>query len=65
MPGIRCNVIAPGHMVHQPGVTVPFGCDGIGWEIAYTALFLISNEKSYVDAHPLCLMPALWLVSWG
>jgi hypothetical protein len=52
-------VIAPGLIDKQRAVAVPFGCDGIGWEITYTALFRFSNEKSYVDAHPLCLMPAL------
>jgi hypothetical protein len=46
-------------MDKQRAVAVPFGCDGIGWEITHTALFRFSNEKSYVDAHPLCLMPAL------
>jgi hypothetical protein len=32
-------------------ITVSFGRQGAGWEIAYTALFLISNEKFYVNAH--------------
>ena len=37
-------------------VTVPFGRQGIGWEVAYAAsLFLISNESSYVNAHTLFL----------
>jgi hypothetical protein len=30
---------------------VPFGCQGTGWEAACAALFLISNESSYVNAH--------------
>ena len=34
-----------------PGDTVPFGHRGTGREIAYAALFLISNESSYVNAH--------------
>jgi NAD(P)-dependent dehydrogenase (short-subunit alcohol dehydrogenase family) len=34
---------------------VPFGRQGTGWEVAYTALFLISNESSYVNAHTLFL----------
>jgi NAD(P)-dependent dehydrogenase (short-subunit alcohol dehydrogenase family) len=33
-------------------VTVPFG-RGTGWEVACAALFLISNESSYVNAHTL------------
>ena len=64
--GVRCNVIAPGFMDTPMGrdasrrrsdraVTVPFGRQGTGWEVAYTALFLISNESSYVNAHTLFL----------
>ena len=64
--GIRCNVIAPGFMDTPMGrdasrrradraVTVPFGRQGTGWEVAYAALFLISNESSYVNAHTLLL----------
>jgi NAD(P)-dependent dehydrogenase (short-subunit alcohol dehydrogenase family) len=34
---------------------VPFGRQGTGWEVAYAALFLISNESSYVNAHTLFL----------
>ena len=64
--GVRCNVIAPG-MMDTPmgrdasrrrpdrGLTVPFGRQGTGWEVAYAALFLISNESSYVNAHTLFL----------
>ena len=62
--GIRCNVIAPGFMDTPMGrdasrrrsdraLTVPFGRQGTGWEVAYAALFLISNESSYVNAHIL------------
>ncbi|MHC2336684.1 NAD(P)-dependent dehydrogenase (short-subunit alcohol dehydrogenase family) [Bradyrhizobium sp. USDA 4454] len=36
-------------------MTVPFGRQGTGWEVANTALFLISNESSYVNAHTLFL----------
>ena len=32
-------------------VTVPFGRQGTGWEVAYAALFLISNESSYANTH--------------
>ena len=32
---------------------VPIGRQGTGWEVAYAALLLISNESSYVDAHTL------------
>lgn len=64
--GVRCNVIAPGFMDTPMGrdasrrrsdraLTVPFGRQGTGWEVAYAALFLISNESSYVNAHTLFL----------
>ncbi|MEA2939504.1 MAG: hypothetical protein QOD09_33, partial [Bradyrhizobium sp.] len=64
--GIRCNVIAPGFMDTPMGrdasrrrsdraLTVPFGRQGTGWEVGYAALFLISNESSYVNAHTLFL----------
>ena len=64
--GIRCNVIAPGFMDTPMGrdasrrrsdraVTVPFGRQGTGWEVAYAAVFLMSNESSYVNAHTLFL----------
>jgi NAD(P)-dependent dehydrogenase (short-subunit alcohol dehydrogenase family) len=64
--GIRCNVIAPGFMDTPMGrdasrrrsdraLTVPFGRQGTGWEVAYAALFLISNESSYVNGHTLFL----------
>ena len=64
--GIRCNAIAPGFMDTPMGrdasrrradraITVPFGRQGTGWEVAYAALFLISNESSYVNAQTLFL----------
>jgi hypothetical protein len=39
-------------------VTVPFGRHCSGWEVAYAALFLISNESSYVNATHCYLMPS-------
>jgi NAD(P)-dependent dehydrogenase (short-subunit alcohol dehydrogenase family) len=62
--GVRCNVIAPGFMDTPMGrdasrrradraLAVPFGRQGTGWEVAYAALFLISNESSYINAHTL------------
>ena len=64
--GVRCNVIAPGFIDSPMGrdasrrrpdraITVPFGRQGTGWEVAYAALFLISNESSYVNGHTLFL----------
>ena len=74
--GIRCNVIAPGFTDTPMGrdasrrrsdraVTVPFGRQGTGWEVAYAALFLISNESSYVNAHTLSSTAAISAVSCG
>ncbi|WP_338664661.1 SDR family oxidoreductase [Pararoseomonas sp. SCSIO 73927] len=62
--GIRCNSVAPGLMDTPMGrdasrnrasraALVPFGRQGTGWEVAYAALFLISNEASYVNGHCL------------
>lgn len=62
--GIRCNVIAPGFVDTPMGrdasrhrsdraLTVPFGRQATAWEVAYTALFLISNESSYVNAQTI------------
>mgnify|MGYP001208011694 CR=1 FL=1 len=36
-------------------ITAPFGRRGTGWEVAYAALFLISHESSYGNAHTLLL----------
>ncbi|HRO59802.1 MAG TPA: SDR family oxidoreductase, partial [Burkholderiaceae bacterium] len=62
--GIRCNALLPGLMDTPMGrdasrrrperaALVPFGRQGTGWEVAYAALFLISNEASYVNGHAL------------
>jgi len=59
--GIRANAIAPGYVDTPIGrdasrrssnraQIVPFGRQGTGWEVAYTALFLMSREASYVNA---------------
>ena len=36
-------------------LTVPFGRQATGREVVCAALFLISNESSYVNAHTLFL----------
>jgi NAD(P)-dependent dehydrogenase (short-subunit alcohol dehydrogenase family) len=57
---IRANIVAPGLMDTSMGraasrgrpsratTPVPLGRQGTGWETAYTALFLISNEAAYI-----------------
>ena len=63
--GIRCNSLLPGQIDTPMGRSAtsrrperantpkPFGRQGTGWEIAHAALFLISHESSYVNAHAL------------
>jgi 2,4-dienoyl-CoA reductase-like NADH-dependent reductase (Old Yellow Enzyme family) len=46
-------VMAP--LTRNRAVAVPFDRQGTGREIAYTALLLISNESSYVNARTLPL----------
>jgi len=62
--GIRCNAVAPG-LIDTPlgraasarrpdrAIAVPFGRQGTGWEVAYTTIFLISNEASYINGQYL------------
>lgn len=65
--GIRANIVAPG-LVDTPlgrlatqgrpsrGRTpVPFGRQATGWEIAYAALFLLSDESVYITAQTLAV----------
>ena len=42
----------------NPGRTarrLPFGRQATAWEVAYAAVWLLSGEASYVNAHPLVL----------
>ncbi len=65
--GIRANVVCPG-LVDTPlgrvasagrpsraRSTIPFGRQATGWEIAYAALFFISDESVYVTAQVLAV----------
>ncbi|MDP1625699.1 SDR family NAD(P)-dependent oxidoreductase [Parvibaculum sp.] len=73
--GIRANIVAPG-LVDTPlgrvatqgrpsrGRTpVPFGRQATGWEIAYAALFLVSDESVYVTAQTLAVDSGLTGIS--
>ena len=65
--GIRANVIAPGLMdtsigrlatrgrPNRAATNIPLGRQGTGWETAYAALFLISNESAYITAQILAV----------
>jgi NAD(P)-dependent dehydrogenase (short-subunit alcohol dehydrogenase family) len=58
--GVRANVLAPGLIdtplgrlasKMRPGrdsTPIPLGRQGTAWEVAYMALFLLSDEASYV-----------------
>jgi NAD(P)-dependent dehydrogenase (short-subunit alcohol dehydrogenase family) len=62
---VRANIVAPGLMDTALGrfasqgrpsrarTPVPLGRQGTGWETAYAALFLLSDESAYVTGHTL------------
>ena len=65
--GIRANIIAPG-LVDTPlgrlatagrpsraTTSVPFGRQATGWEIAYAALFFMSDESVYITGQTLAV----------
>jgi NAD(P)-dependent dehydrogenase (short-subunit alcohol dehydrogenase family) len=63
--GVRANVLLPGLIDTPLGrlatqgrpsrarTPVPLGRQGTGWEVAYAALFLLSDESSYVTGQAL------------
>lgn len=65
--GLRVNIVAPGLMdtsigraatQGRPGrakTPVPLGRQGTGWETAYAALFLLSNEAAYITGQTLAV----------
>jgi NAD(P)-dependent dehydrogenase (short-subunit alcohol dehydrogenase family) len=65
--GIRANVLAPGPIdtplgrnasLRRPDRAVqrlPFGREGTAWEVAYTTLFLLSHEASFVNAQVIVM----------
>jgi NAD(P)-dependent dehydrogenase (short-subunit alcohol dehydrogenase family) len=64
---IRANVVAPGLMdtsigrlasrgrPNRTATNIPLGRQGTGWETAYAALFLISDESAYITAQTLAV----------
>jgi NAD(P)-dependent dehydrogenase (short-subunit alcohol dehydrogenase family) len=65
--GVRANLVVPG-LVDTPlgrdasrlnpartARSLPFGRQATAWEVAYAAVWLLSGESSYVNAHPLVL----------
>ncbi|MDY7101177.1 MAG: SDR family oxidoreductase [Actinomycetota bacterium] len=65
--GIRANTICPG-LIDTPlgrranqgrpsraGTRIPFGRMGTGWEVAYTALFLTSDESVYLTGQVIAV----------
>ncbi|MBI1213226.1 MAG: SDR family oxidoreductase [Alphaproteobacteria bacterium] len=65
--GIRVNIVAPGLMDTSIGreatrgrpnrakTPVPLGRQGTGWETAYAALFLMSDEAAYITGQILAV----------
>jgi NAD(P)-dependent dehydrogenase (short-subunit alcohol dehydrogenase family) len=65
--GIRVNIVAPGLMDTSIGreatrgrpnrakTPVPLGRQGTGWETAYAALFLMSDEAAYITGQVLAV----------
>ncbi len=63
--GVRANIVAPGLMDTPLGraasrgrpsrsrTPVPLGRQGTGWETAYAAVFLLSDESAYVTGQTL------------
>ncbi len=63
--GIRANVLSPGLMdtplgrlatsqrKNRAARPLPFARQGTAWEVAYPALFLLSHDASYINAHDM------------
>jgi NAD(P)-dependent dehydrogenase (short-subunit alcohol dehydrogenase family) len=62
--GVRVNAVVPGLIdtslgrlatAQRPGRTrvLPFGRQGTAWEVAYAAIFLLSDEATYISGHEL------------
>jgi NAD(P)-dependent dehydrogenase (short-subunit alcohol dehydrogenase family) len=63
--GVRANIVVPGLIDTPLGrlatkgrperdkTPVPLGRQGTAWEVAYAAIFLLSNEASYITGQSL------------
>jgi NAD(P)-dependent dehydrogenase (short-subunit alcohol dehydrogenase family) len=73
--GVRANIVAPG-LVDTPlgraasqgrpsrgRAPVPFGRQATGWEVAYSALFFLSDESVYVTGQTLAVDSGLTGIS--
>lgn len=72
---IRANIVAPGLMDTSIGraasrgrpsratTRIPLGRQGTGWETAYLALFLISNEAAYITGQTFIIDGGLTALS--
>lgn len=72
--GIRANVLAPGLIDTPLGrsatagrpsrakTPVPLGRQGTAWEVAAAAVFLLSNDASYITGHTLTVDGGLSLI---
>jgi NAD(P)-dependent dehydrogenase (short-subunit alcohol dehydrogenase family) len=73
--GIRANIVAPGLIDTSMGragsrgrpsraaTRIPLGRQGTGWETAYLALFLISNEAAYITGQSFIIDGGLTALS--
>jgi hypothetical protein len=48
-------VTSPADDPYMPARRLPFGRQATAWEVAYAAIWLLSAEASYINAHPLLL----------
>jgi NAD(P)-dependent dehydrogenase (short-subunit alcohol dehydrogenase family) len=76
-PSIRFNLVVPGLIDTSLGrrasglsprrdqVRIPAGRQGTGWEVAYTALFLLSEESSYITGQSMIVDGGLTIAPRG
>jgi NAD(P)-dependent dehydrogenase (short-subunit alcohol dehydrogenase family) len=76
-PSIRFNLVVPGLIDTSLGrraselsprrdqVKIPAGRQGTGWEVAYTALFLLGEESSYITGQSVIVDGGLTIAPRG